>query len=242
MELAKLVSDAVAKEITAFRDALAGACGDRLLCLTLYGSAARGIFRAPESDLNLLVVVDRPDYALLRAVGEALSKSFTTVRATPYLLADAELPRAVDAFPTRFLEMKRGYMVLAGRDVLAGAQIDKAELALRARQELLNILMRFRHQIVGGDSPERLEAALRAQLPGFVKTLRTLVYLRTGEHIDDRDRLVEAGASLFGFSRDAFAQLMAWRRQAVAFQGAEWRQAAQAFLDGLSLVAEKCDV
>lgn len=242
MELSKLVSDAVAEEITVCRDALTGGCGDRLLCLTLYGSAARGIFRAPASDLNLLIVVDRADYALLRSIGEAISKSFATVRATPYLLTERELPRAADAFPTRFLEMKRGYVMLSGRDVLAEVQIDKTELALRARQELLNILMRTRHVIIGGDSPERLEAALRAQLPGFVKTLRTLVFLRTGEHIDDRDRLIEAGASLFGFSRDAFAQLMAWRRQAVTFQGVEWRQAAQAFVDGAALVAEKCDV
>lgn len=240
MEWTTHLPEEVAREVNACRDALQAACGERLVSLTLYGSAARGIFRAPASDLNLLIVVDRAEYDLLRAVGAAMTAAFRSVRATPYLLAAAELPCAIEAFPTRFLEMKRGYAVLAGRDVLAGAQVDPAELAQRARQELLNTLMRFRHQVIGGDAPERIEPALRAHLPGFIKTLRTLLYLRTGEHIDDRDRLLAAGAAAFGYSGEAFAQLSAWRRQEVVFHGAEWAQVARAFMAGVAAVSEKC--
>lgn len=242
MELDALLPAPIVQEISAFRDALNARCAGRIISLTLYGSAARGIFRAPASDLNLLIVVDRDDYDLLCEIGALASKSFSSARATPYLLTEPELRRAVDAFPTRFLEMKRGYVLLSGRDVLSGIDIDRAELVARTRQELLNLLMRFRHQVLSGNDPERLEAALRGHLPAFVKVLRTLVYLRTGEHVDDRERLIEIGAGLFCFPRDAFAQLMAWRRQEVSLQGPEWRQAARAFLDGLRAMVNKSDV
>ena len=71
--------------------------------------------------------------------------------------------------------------------------------------------------------------------------MRTLTYLRTGEHIDDREHLLAVSADYFSFSAPVFAQLLAWRRQEVDIRGTEWEEAADAFLEALRRVAEKSD-
>jgi len=231
----------VRAELIAFRDALKARLGAKVVALILYGSAARGLFQLHASDLNLLIVLSEADYDLLKTLGGLLHGTFTHSNAAPYLLTEAELAAAADAFPTRFFEMKRGYVVLAGRDVLADVQVDKAELAARCRQELLNMLMRFRHQILAQGAPEGIAPALRTFFPAFLKALRTLIYLRTAEQIGDRERLIAVGANHFGFSAAAFAQFLALRRQELDLRGPEWEEAARAFLDGLRKVAEKAD-
>ncbi|MEI8195704.1 MAG: hypothetical protein WCI73_07335, partial [Phycisphaerae bacterium] len=70
-----------------------------------------------------------------------------------------------------------------------------------------------------------------------MKILRTLVYLRTGVHHDDRQQVTKAGAALYGFSEPAFLQLLAWREGQVVLKGNEWEVAASSFLEGLSKVA-----
>lgn len=83
-----------------------------------------------------------------------------------------------------------------------------------------------------------IEDAMRRALPPFIKVLRTLIYLRSGEHIDDRDRLIAVAAEHFEISGEAFAQLMAWRREELHLRGPEWREAAAYFLDGLEKVIQ----
>lgn len=228
--------EAVKEKLLQFSQALQGSLGQRLISLTLYGSAARGVYRPRFSDLNLLLVLESVSHDDLSEMEREFTELRGTVNATPYLLTLNELPRVVAAFPTRFLEMKRGYRVLVGQDVLAGIEVDRKALESRCEQELLNVLLRFRHLLLMGAGGGVLEQAMRRVLPPFIKTLRTLVYLQTGENVDDRDRLMAVAADRFGIPPGAFSQLLAWRREELHLQEHEWREAAPHFLEGVEKV------
>lgn len=220
--------------------ALQQALGDNLLSLTLYGSAARGTSQPGVSDANVLIVLDRADLTALAAIRGVLT-THESLRLSPYLVTHAELPSLAHAFPTRILEMKRGYQVLFGQDVLASLPIDPQVLDLRARQELLNIHLRFRHQMLNRVDDNSLEHDLETFLQPFLKTLRAFVFLRTGNHIDSRKDLIETAAALFGLDKDALLQLSAWRSGKVSFAGPEWTQAATAFFNALQQLSQAVD-
>lgn len=227
----------LAETLEAIRSALTKQLGSNLLSLSLYGSAARGLFQPGISDVNLLLILAEADPPALAAVRACLNQAGTPWRITPYLVTAGEWPQVVQAFPTRILEMQRGCQVLFGTDYLKAAQIDRPALALRTHQELLNVLLRFRHSLLGSHDPAILAEDLRACLPAFIKILRTLLYLRTGLHHDERSAVIRAAATTYGLSEPAFLQLLAWRQGQVVFQGTEWETAAHSFLAGMTCVS-----
>jgi len=237
MNADKTTEQELTQSLTVLGAALGTRLGERLVMVALYGSAARGLYQPGFSDVNLLLVLTQADVSVLAQVREVMATAGGSWRITPYLVTQQEWPQVLQAFPTRILEMKRGYRVLLGQDLLKDVEVDRQALRVRTQQELLNVLLRFRHALLGSHDPAALEADLRGSLPGFLKVLRTLVYLRTGEHLDERERVVHAGASAYGFSETAFRQLLAWREGQVVLQGTEWEAAAGSFLETLSRVA-----
>lgn len=221
----------IAQALVRLRDALQERLGDTLASLTLYGSAARGGFQAAVSDINLLIVLARVDAEMLWAMESIFNGVQPQLRLAPYLVTQAEWPQVVRAFPTRVMEMKRGHVVLHGQDVLAGVQIDCHDLELRCRQELLNLLLRFRHLMLRNDEPAALEQDLRSYLPPLVKTLRSLLYVRTARYVDSREEVLRAAAAQFDLPLEPLLQFSAWRAGQVAFIGQEYKEAATVFLN-----------
>lgn len=213
------------------RDGLVQQLGDALVSLMLYGSTARGGFQPAVSDVNLLIMLARVDAAMLWTMETLLDAVPRTVRIAPYLVTEAEWPQVVRAFPTRVMEMKRGHVILHGRDVLSGVQVDCSDVESRCRQELLNLLLRFRHLMLRNDEPAALEQDLRSFLPPLVKISRSLLYVRTGQYFDTREEVLRAAAMTFDLPMEPLMQFSAWRSGQVAFSGEEYREAATAFLD-----------
>ena len=218
--------------------ALQAAAGDTLVSLTVYGSAVRGVHQPGVSDVNVLIVLRAAPRATLAAVGTTLTETDGKCVITPYLVLEHELPLLADAFPTRVFDMKRGYVVLHGSDALASLKVDTTLLAVRAGQELLNILMRFRHMLLRRNDNDGIAAALQQAMPAALKTMRTLVYLKTGRHLDDRAALVVEAEKALGLPAASWRQLVRWRRGELDFAGVEWEAAADAFLQGLTVLAE----
>lgn len=216
------------------------ALGDALVSVTLYGSVARGSAVAGIADVNLLIILRQIDLQKLASLREILGVC-KDCRISPYLLTSDELGKVVDAFPTRFLEMKRGYRVLHGQDTLAAIEVDQKNLEIRTTQELLNILLRFRHAMLGGAAAEDVERDMQAFLQPLLKVLRSLIYARTGQHIESRHELILAASRQFGFEAEPLLQLSNWRSGKVTFSGNEWEQAAAAFFVILQQITAKLD-
>ena len=121
---------------------------DELVSAILYGSAARGEFREARSDINVLLACRRCDAEVLRAIGPSLQRAWRSQRVRPYLVTAAEVPRIADVFPLKLLEIEDAHVVLHGPDLLASVEIDREHLRLRVEQELRNMLVRLRWDLV----------------------------------------------------------------------------------------------
>lgn len=103
--------------VLAFCKALQGALDANLQSVSLYGSAARDDFCPRKSDINLLVVVERIDLAILKGVVEpvAIGRRWGIA---PFFITERNLRASTDVFPVKFLSMQESYRVLVGADIL----------------------------------------------------------------------------------------------------------------------------
>ena len=184
---------------------LADAAGENLAGLVLYGPLARGRYRPGRGDVNVLVLFRDASAASLSAAAPALQAAWREAAVEPFILAVGELPRAAEAFPQRFLDIRHHHVVLAGDDPLAGLTVSRRAVLLRAEQELRSVVMRLRRRYVAlHDDPEDLEAVFARAAAPVATALAGMLQLQGHSLADDGPDIEDAPAGLFDQAAAAF--------------------------------------
>ena len=191
-------------------------CGERLLCVALYGSGAGPDYVAGVSDLNLVVVLTRVDRATLTEL-RAHSKAWHKLRvATPLVIEEAFLQAAADVFPMELHDIKDGHRLLAGRDLFAALEIHDRHLRYQCEHEARGKLLRLRELYLEiGDHRGRLQELMLDSLTTFLTVMRAATRMRgTAAGLSYRDTLDR-------FSQDFSASLPTIARLLQVKLGAE---------------------
>jgi hypothetical protein len=159
-------------------DSLAGALGDRLRCVVLYGSAAREDFHEGTSDLNLVVVTDSLEPRVLEALSAPIHAWVRKRQPPPRLMTPEILADAVDVYPIEILDIRTHHVVLHGGDVFAGIAVDANFLRLQCEREMREKLMRLREGYIGAHASHgALKRLLVGSYPAFVALFRGCLHL-----------------------------------------------------------------
>jgi predicted nucleotidyltransferase len=189
------------------------ALGTRLVSAVLYGSAARGEFRAGTSDLNLLLVLADLEPATLEALSEPLGTWERGGQPPPRLLSPAILADAADVFPIEFRDLREARIVLHGSDPLAAVEVRREQLRIQAERELREKLMRLREAYVATHRhPRELRRLLATSYTTFTALFRGCLYLLGGPVPVQNDGVVAAFCERAGLDRSAFDEVERLRR------------------------------
>ena len=199
--------------LSLLREALTGALAENLKSLVVYGGVARGEFTPGRSDVNLLIVLGSATAETLGAIRGPIQQARASFEPALMVLTPEDVGRAADHFPTKFLEIQRHHLLIAGQDLLKDAVIPRDRLLRQCVRELQNLLMRLRHfYLERAALPERLEKTVVDNLPGLMSNLATLLEVQTGKVFETRDQLVAAAAIQIGVPEKQLADLMAMKR------------------------------
>ncbi len=183
---------------------LAGAYGDALVAVVLYGSAARGDYRAGVSDLNLLVILNSADAAVLRR-GSTLAQEWAGAgNPPPLVLGEAEWRESADVFAIEYSDMRDAHVVLQGESPFAGLDIQWDDLRLQCEHELKTKQIRLREHYLLADSPEAVGKLLMYSFPTFLTLFRTGLRLAGREVPRSPEEVIGAIAALAGFDPEPF--------------------------------------
>lgn len=201
-------------EARQFGKRLRKSLGERLRSVVLHGSVARGEAVEGISDVNLLVLVDSVDAALLRQLAPDARKWLEAERALPLLLGWDEWLASTDAFAIETSDMLEAREVLEGEDPLTGAVVKPDELRLQAERELRGKLVHLREgMLVSADRPRDLGALLLMALPSVATYLRASLRL-AGEPVPaTTPAVLRGGTRLVGGSAEALERLWELRGQ-----------------------------
>ncbi|MQA89316.1 MAG: hypothetical protein GEU90_03630 [Gemmatimonas sp.] len=201
-----------------FAEELGRIYGEGLVTALLYGSAARGEFRAGSSDLNLLVVLKELGLPQLRQAAKETRAWVAEGNPPPLLMSESEWRESADVFPLEYSDIRDSYVVLAGRDLVAEMRIKRGDLRLQLEHELRSKKIQLREGIlVAAESPEELGQLLVRSLSTFLVLFRGVLRLDGEAPPSTASDVIEAVAARAGFSAEPLLEVSRVRSKGAPF-------------------------
>jgi predicted nucleotidyltransferase len=187
--------------------------GGNLLGIALYGSLVKGRYTPGVSDINVLVVLADAGLAALLPLAPVLTEALRESLVVPFLVTPVDLRDSAVLFPLKVLDIQRSHRVLAGDVHLADVRVEPTALRLRALQELKNLELRLRLQVVErGADPDVMWRALTHSLPKLAVTLETLLRARGLDVPADRPGVLRVAGRELGIEAQRMERIAALRR------------------------------
>ncbi|HSO33598.1 MAG TPA: nucleotidyltransferase domain-containing protein [Labilithrix sp.] len=137
----------VRERLAEFTKSLEESLGDDLVGILVHGSVVRGEYRPGESDVDVIVILGKADFAHLDAIGNAMQLARYSARIEAMILTESEIAGASDAFPLLYDEIKRRNILLSGRDPFKDVEVHDTHRRLRIEQELREAQIRLRRAV-----------------------------------------------------------------------------------------------
>ena len=197
-------------DLEAFAARLAGALGDNLVTLLLFGSAARGTQVEGRSDLNVLVIVKDAGVARLHDATPVLADWAKAGEPAPLVFAEAEWRASADVFPIEIEDMREAHRVLAGRDPFAGVVTRREDLRRELERELRGKVLRLRTEYAAAAADGKALGRLLVHSAGtFFILFRAALRLAGGVPPADHVALVRETAAAAGLDATALEWVLA---------------------------------
>lgn len=142
--LPKTLPERATRALDALLASLDELAGAHLVAVLLHGSAARGGYREASSDIDLVLVLDDDDAALLAKLGPPLVKARNEARIEVMILKASEIARAADVFPVFYGDLAESAVTLRGKSPFEGLELHDHHVRLRLEQELREARIRLR--------------------------------------------------------------------------------------------------
>jgi predicted nucleotidyltransferase len=193
------------------------AAGERLRAALLFGSVARGEWIEDFSDINVLVLLDKLDAALLFAAAPAARHAVEN-GVTPLLMEQEEWHRASDVFAIEVADMQQFGIPLFGDNPAGSAAVEPSAMRLQAERELRAKLLHLHGgMLLAASEPERLGMLFLRALPSFTTYMRTVLRL-AGRAVPPGSRsVIQEACDLVGADSSPFITVLEARNRQKAF-------------------------
>ena len=187
--------------------------GTNLLSVMAYGSYAGGDFVPGVSDVNLLIVLEKPDTQQIRLLGKRTRTPMKKLRITPLIMTRTEFINSADVFPMEYLDISEKNRVLFGTDETEALSISKNNLRHEIEERLRGNINSIRQMIIAAGARTRIEAGALKGFFGPLKALFTALLRLKGKKETPREgtELVKSVADEFGIDTSALERLLELR-------------------------------
>lgn len=216
--------------------------GAHLISIVLYGSGAGEDYIPGKSDINFLITltdqgIDRLDRAL-----ETVARWRKRNVAIPLFMTRSTLDGSRDAFPIELLNMKRRYVVVSGKDVLAELDLDRCHIRLQLERELRGKLLHLHNGYLStGGNIRKIRALITASLTAFISLFCALLYLKNIEIPYGKRDIITAAGKAFGIDAAIFLKCDEIRRNVDRFSKNEVAAVFQAYIKEVSRLFNQID-
>lgn len=223
-------------------DKLSKAYGDNLVSVVLYGSAATGEHHAKFSDYNVLCVLTQIRSRDLAASQEVFRWWREQGSPSPLLLTEPELAASTDCFAIEFTDIKNQHLLLHGRDVLGGLEIDTSFYRAQVEHDLRAKLLRLRQKCAGvlSDS-DLLRRLLLDSVSTFCVLFRHALALHGVDAPPKKREVLAIAQQHFSINPAPFWQLLDVREERTKPRDLDAASILGAYLEGISKVIDAVD-
>ncbi len=218
------------------------AYAERLVSVTLYGSAAAGDYHPRFSDLNILCILSEITPRELAAGQDIFRWWRERGNPSPLLLTEQEAAGSTDCFPMEFTDIQRHHRVLFGKDVAAEIAVDRRHYRVQVEHELRAKMLRLRQKAAGMMSdPDLLSRLLADSVSTFCVLFRHALALAGDDAPQTRRETLERARERFQFDAAPFEQLLDLREERIKPRETNPMLLLPPYLQGISQVIEAVD-
>lgn len=223
-------------------DRLHYACGDDLVSVVLYGSAARDDFHEHYSDVNLLLVLRRMKPEIYPGLTGVLKWwSHEEKLRPPTIMTLEELRESADVFAIEMLDIQGAHKVLHGEDVVAGIEVPMNLHRVEVERDLRTTLLRLRnHLLLTNDGDEELTLVMAKSVTSVLTLFRHALIALGEDPPHGKAQVLEHAAEVFGFDGKPLRSVLELRHAAHAVENV--RGVYHAYMEAILAVAHGLDV
>jgi predicted nucleotidyltransferase len=184
-----------------------------LECVILFGSAARGDFRAGHSDLNVASILHSLTVEELGRLANVVKWWCVEQKEpAPLFFTRDELREAADVFAIEILDMKHGRRVLYGADVVADIEVSMNLHRVQVEHDLRTTVLKLRqHYLRAPGNSKELAPILKKSFSGVLTLLRHTIIAFGEEPPVAAHDIIARAAALTDSNASAFTPLLALR-------------------------------
>jgi hypothetical protein len=182
---------------------------DDLVSIILYGSGAGSDFNPQTSDLNFLIilsegVIDHLDWAI-----DTVSRWRKRNVAIPLFMTQSYIQSSLDSYPLEFLNIKKSYIHVYGKDVLKDISIQPHDLRLQCEREIKGKLLLLREGFLETEGKQkRIAELIKASITAFLSIFSGLLHLKGCEIPETRREIIQAVTKEIPIDQEIFMKCL----------------------------------
>jgi predicted nucleotidyltransferase len=182
---------------------------ENIVSIVLYGSATGKYFMPKTSDINLAVIFKVLEFRQLKDSLKLINSGASKRITAPLLLSLSHIESSKDTFPVEFIEIKENNILLYGKDVFSGLNIDEANLTLFCKREIEGKIIRLRQAYLEvGLKKKGVEALMKESLYSLIPVFRALLRSRVKNPPVDKEKILLEFCSHNGLAKDIFIAIL----------------------------------
>ena len=218
------------------------ACGDDLVSVVLYGSAARDDYHEQYSDVNVMVVLRHMKPSVFPALTGVLAWwSREEKLRPPTIMTLEELRESADVFAIEMLDIQAAHKTLYGDDVVSAIEVPMNLHRVEVEHDLRTTLLRLRnHLLLTVDGDEELKTVLGKSVTSVVTLFRHALIALGENPPHAKAKVLEHAAEVFGFNGQPLRTVLELRSDGQHIDNV--RELYHAYMDAILAVAHGLDV
>lgn len=183
--------------------------GDDLVSIILYGSAAGKEYIPGKSDINFMIVLTEEGIAHPERSFGLVKKWAKSNVAVPLFLTERYIETSTDVFPIEYLNFKRRYVAVCGKDVLKELPLKKEFLRLQAEREIKGKLLLLREAYIESFGRKAaLTGIINQSLHAFMAIFYALLFMKDMDAAEGGRSMILSVCSAFGLENNVFMKLI----------------------------------
>jgi predicted nucleotidyltransferase len=187
---------------------------DNLISVAIYGSYVSGNFAPGVSDINILILLEKPMAEQIEKLGKATLRIIRKYKITPLILTKKEFISSADVFPMEYYDIKDRHKILYGEDETKDLSLTRKNLRHQLEDRLRGNVASLRQLIIASRGKSRvLKVYLKNWYGSLGALFRGLLRLKEISPVPSESKdVIKKINEVFKLDNEPFLNLLALRK------------------------------
>ncbi len=187
--------------------------GKNLVSVILYGENleqdTENIEFKQNLDQNIIALFEKLDASELKNAIPFIKKWRKTKKSLPVVMSEKEWFCSADIYPVEYTEIKNGYQILYGKNVVEPVKISKPYLRLQCEYEIKNLLVKIRQIYLGNsDNHKFMVKILEETSINLIRILKSALSLFDISVPEDYSEIIQKISEQVEFDGEIFIEIL----------------------------------